>query len=329
MRALVCAWVAALLCGCASAQAPGPGSFSFSLIGDMPYFRYERPWVEDIMRDMGEHDLAFVVHAGDIKSGSEPCTDDVMLWNRKLFDSSRHPLVFIPGDNEWTDCYRPGAGGYDPEERLRRLRAIFYRDEFSLGQRRIRLDRQSADPRYSAYSENVRWQHGVVLFVGLNVPGSNNNLGRTPAADAEYRRRNAANIAWLKQSFELANRRLMRAVVVVIHANPLFELPESEKSRRGYNDFLRHLNAETIAFGKPVMLMHGDTHHFRVDHPMVDRATRRPIKTFTRVETFGSPFLGWVKVTVDTARPELFVIEPMRYRPKGMDGPDGSNRSKE
>jgi len=318
-RALLLSWLLALLCGCATAQPPGPGSFSFGIMGDMPYFQYERAWTTDIVRDMGAHDLAFIAHVGDIKGGSDPCTDEPMLWNRKLFDGSRHPLVYVPGDNEWTDCYRTRSGGYDPEERLQRLRGIFYPDDYSLGQRRIRLERQSADSRYAAYRENVRWQQGVVLFVGMNMPGSNNNFGRTAGADAEYRRRNAANIAWLKQSFELANRKLMRGIVIVVQANPLFELPDTEKARRGYNDFLRHLHAETIAYGKPVMLVHGDTHHFRVDQPMIDRATRRPVQTFTRVETFGSPFLGWVKVTVDTARPELFVVEPFRYQPASKD----------
>jgi len=301
-----------LVCELAAAQ-PGPGNFSFGLIGEMPYFGFEQQSAQSIVRETGEHELAFVVHAGDIKSGWNPCTDEMMLWNLKLFDSSRHPLIYVPGDNEWTDCHRTSNGGYDPQERLRRLRKIFYPDEYSLGQRSIKLVRQSDDPRYRDYRENVRWQHGVVLFVGLNVPGSNNNFGRSALSNGEYRRRNAANIAWLTQSFELASRRLMRAVVIVMHANPLFELPETEKSRRGYNDFLRHLHAETIAFGKPVLLAHGDTHHHRVDHPMIDRKTGRALKNFTRVETFGSPFLGWVKITVDTAKPELFVLEALPF----------------
>ena len=313
-RALLIALVS-LLCELASAQArPGPGSFSFGLFGDMPYFEFERAAAFSIVRDMGEDSLAFVVHTGDIKSGWDRCTDAAMSWNRTLFDNSRHALIYVPGDNDWTDCHRASNGGYDPEERLRRLREIFYPNESSLGQHPIKLARQSDDPRYRDYRENVRWQHGGVLFVGLNVPGSNNNFGRSARSDAEYRRRSAANIAWLTQSFELASRRLMRAVVIVMHADPLFELPETEKSRRGYNDFLRHLQAVTIAFGKPVLLAHGDTHHYRVDHPLVDHTTGRPLKTFTRVETFGTPFLGWVKVTVDTATPELFVLEPMPFQ---------------
>src|SRR5262245_42718176 len=228
------AWIAVLCIGCASVAAqPGPGSFSFGVFGDLPSSRPERQAAVGIVREMGEQGLEFAIHIGDIKSGSEPCTDDMLLWSRTLFTGSRHPLIYVPGDNEWTDCHRRSNGGYDPEERLRRLREIFYADERSLGQRPIELDRQSADPRFRDFRENVRWQHGIVFFIGLNVAGSNNNFGRSAAADNEHRRRNRANIAWLTQSFELASRRLARAVVIVIHGNPLFELPETERSRRG------------------------------------------------------------------------------------------------
>jgi hypothetical protein len=313
---LVPAWVAAALCiGCASAFAqPGPGSFSFGVFGDIPYSRHERQAAAAIVREMGEQGLEFAIHLGDIKSGAEPCTDDLLAWTRTLFESSRHPLIYVPGDNEWTDCHRRSNGSRDPEERLARLRDVFLRDDRSLGQRTITLARQSEDPRFRDYRENVRWQQSGVLFVGLHVVGSNDNFGRSPAADAEHGRRSVANSAWIKQSFELAARTLASAVVVVIHANPLFELPETEKARRGYNEFLRQLQAETIAFGKPVLLVHGDTHMYRVDQPMMDHKRGRPVPNFRRLETFGSPFLGWVKVTIDPARPELFVFDPYRYQ---------------
>jgi hypothetical protein len=311
LTSLFCALCA--LCANTHAQ-PSPGRFSFGVIGDMPYFRFERESARHIVQAMNERELAFVIHVGDLKGGGDPCTDDAYTWNFELFESSRHALIYVPGDNDWTDCHRAAAGGYDPEERLHRLREIFYADALSLGQRKRRLQRQSDDARYLAYRENVRWQQEAVLFVTLNVTGSNNNFGRSAQADLEHHRRNAANIAWLTQSFELASRRLMRAVVVVIHANPLFELPQTERVRRGYNDFLKHLQAETIAFGKPVLLIHGDTHNHRVDQPMIDLKSARAVANFTRVESFGTPFLGWVRVTVDPAAPQLFSFEVNRYR---------------
>ena len=35
-------------------------------------------------------------------------------------------MIYVPGDNEWTDCHRANNGGYDPLERLAFLRAMFY-----------------------------------------------------------------------------------------------------------------------------------------------------------------------------------------------------------
>ncbi|MGZ9156368.1 MAG: hypothetical protein ACXW6J_24030, partial [Candidatus Binatia bacterium] len=65
---------------------------------------------------------------------------------------------------------------------------------------------QSKDPKYSKYSENARWTFNDILFVTIHTVGSNNNLGRTREMDAEYAERNAANLAWLKESFDLARR---------------------------------------------------------------------------------------------------------------------------
>jgi hypothetical protein len=61
--------------------------------------------------------------------------------------------------------------------------------------------------------------------------------------------------------------------------------------------------------GKPVLLVHGDTHTYRVDAPFTE-ATGVPLPNLSRVETYGSPIVGWVKVTVDPAGAQLFTFEP-------------------
>jgi hypothetical protein len=61
--------------------------------------------------------------------------------------------------------------------------------------------------------------------------------------------------------------------------------------------------------GKPVLFIHGDTHLYRADAPFLD-ASGQPLANPRRLETYGSPFVGWVKVSVDPARPEIFGFEP-------------------
>jgi hypothetical protein len=73
--------------------------------------------------------------------------------------------------------------------------------------------------------------------------------------------------------------------MLIIQANPAFELPAAQ--RTGFNDFLAALEAETIAYGRPVVLVHGDSHYFRIDKPLIGTRTRRRVENFTRVETFG------------------------------------------
>jgi hypothetical protein len=307
--ALAQAQSGALAPGHAGALAPGHAGarFSFAIIGDTPYGFGEEWMFADMLKDIDREDLAFVVHIGDFKSSNSPCSDALFAKRQQQFQAVRHPFIFVPGDNEWTDCHRSGA---DPLERLAKLRELFYADDDSLGERKLRLERQSADPRFAEYRENVRWSIGAALFIGLNMPGSNNNLGRTPQMDAEYARRSAANAAWLAEGFDLAKRNGHAAVFIAVQADPYFErATRRPPATDGFTQFRQELLAHTLAFGKPVVLVHGDTHRYRVDHPLIDPATRKPVEHFTRIESFGSPSVDWIRVSVDPADPKLLAIK--------------------
>ena len=295
----------------ALAQGHAGARFSFAVIGDTPYYSGEEWMFVDMLKDIDREDLAFVVHIGDFKNGTSPCSDALFAQRLQQFQSVRHPFIFVPGDNEWTDCHRSGA---DPLERLAKLREMFYPDDASLGRRKLKLERQSADPRFAEYRENVRWTIGSALFIGLNIPGSNNNLGRTPQMDAEYARRGAANAAWLAEGFDLAKKNGHAAVFIAIQADPYFEPSFWRRANAadGYAQFRQELLAHTLGFGKPVILIHGDTHRYRVDHPLVDPATQKPVERFTRIESFGSPHVDWIRVSVDPADPKLLTIKTGR-----------------
>jgi len=308
--------------------------FEFGLIGDVPYdARHEREFAY-VMKGLDAADLSFVVHNGDFwwdgaawtekAGGFPPCSDETFQNRLSLAQGSRHPFVFVPGFNEWADCHRAKPRTYEPFERLAKLRQMFFQGDQSLGRRTMRLTRQSEDARYVNVRENVRWTYGDVLFVTLHVIGSNNNLGRTPEMDAEHAERMAANLAWMKQAFELATRAGNRAVMIIAQANPRFETSwpsdmqqrymlaglgfKSPETRRatGFDGFLAALEKETLAFGKPVVYVHGDSHLFRVDKPLVGSKSRRIIENFTRVETFGFPYTHWVRGIVDPRDPKVF-----------------------
>jgi hypothetical protein len=286
----------------------GNGAFTFALIGDMPYGPEGDAKFPHVLADINaDRRLSFVAHNGDIKNGSSLCTDEMFANRLDLFNQFRRPVVYIPGDNEWTDCHRANNGGYDPLERLAFLRATFYPGDQSLGRKTMTLARQSDDPAFVDYPENVQWVESNVIFAGLHIVGSNNNLGRTASADAEYAARNAANLAWLDDVFTRARNQQLRAVMLIIQANPLFDVPAVQ--RTGFNDFLRELEAEVIAFGRPVVLVHGDSHYFRIDKPLLGSRSLRRIENFTRVETFGENDNHWLHVSVDPTNPNVFVFD--------------------
>ena len=106
-----------------------PSTTTFAVIGDVPYGAAQIAafpgWVDRI-NDQPGLDLAF--HVGDIKNGSSLCTDDYNAMIRAQFDRFEMPLLYTPGDNEWTDCHRPAAGTYNPLERLDAVARAFYDD---------------------------------------------------------------------------------------------------------------------------------------------------------------------------------------------------------
>ena len=292
---------------------------SFALIGDMPYSEREIEITRMIIEEIGRDDaIAFVVHDGDIKSGGDKCDNQTFLDRKADFDLSRHPFILIPGDNDWTDCRRASNGGYNPEERLAKLRELFYPTDETLGRNRMKVTRQGAlQPQFAEYRENVRWEFEQTLIVGLNIPGSNNNWSNH-GSNREFSARLKANTAWLGAAFARARAASLRAVMVVMQANPDFEGDEAKKNakRPGYRDgfieFRTQLAREAKAFGKPVVVVHGDTHSYRQDKPLKDE-TGQPVHNVTRLETFGSPGLGWVKAHVKPNNPEVFRFQAQRF----------------
>ena len=99
-------------------------AFSFGAFGDAPYFAWQEVQYPLTLRDIDQNDVAFVIHVGDIFW--RPCTDEMYRKSLARFDALRHPVIYTPGDNEWTDCWEKGSGAFRPQERLQRIREIFY-----------------------------------------------------------------------------------------------------------------------------------------------------------------------------------------------------------
>ncbi len=306
-----------LLVGFATAGPPKPsinppGTFAFAALGDAPYYVWEDIKYPLVLRDLDQHALSFVVHVGDIFW--RPCSDARYERSMRWFNGLGHPVIYTPGDNEWTDCWTRDEGGFAPHERLARLRQILFPNPgTSLGDRALALETQSSRGPFTEFVEHARWSHAGLTFATVHIVGSGNATEPFPESPpdqiAEAQRRTTAAIAWLHETFSEARASGASAVVIAFHADPGFELPVGRADRKPFEPILAALEDEVAAFGKPVLVIHGDSHEYTVDHPLVARATGQRLENLTRLEVPGSPDVGWVRVVVMPGANASFAFE--------------------
>ncbi len=304
MRLLPRGSVLILLTFCLWLGAMAAEPLRFFAIGDLPYRESELEPLRRLLTQAVGEGTPFIVHLGDIKAGSAPCTDANLHAVATLFRDQPVPVVYTPGDNEWTDCHRAGAGGLDPLARLARVREVFYGDPEVL-----RRDALGVTHQGPGYPENAFFVHSGVLLVALHVVGSSNGHDRArPRSVAEFEAREEANREFLKRAIQMAEAQGVRALVILIQANPLFERGRGPQGFRGFKDDLIALMGR---FSGPVLVLHGDTHRFQHDRPLIDPATGGPFERLVRVEVPGSPTVGGVWITVDPEAPEPFAAAPV------------------
>lgn len=303
MRALLL--LAVLLASPLVPTAARAQTFTFFALGDMPYAETDRPRFDTLIDRINAANPAFSIHVGDTKSGGSPCTDAIIERSKAQLDRFAAALVYSVGDNEWTDCHRRGM---DPNERLGFVRRLHFATGHSLGQRPIALERQAdVMPRYATYVENSRWRLGNVLFVSVHIPGSNNNkpFGMFPGDEAEFTARDQANQAWIADSFATAARDGALGIVFAYQANIWDPEVPRDPAKSGYTATLANFANGARAFGKPVLLIQGDSHRFIVDKPLTD-TLGQTVPNVTRLMVMGEKEVHAVRVTVDPTRPGLF-----------------------
>lgn len=299
---------------------------------------------------------AFTIHVGDVWGGTA-CLEEDHRRIHGWFMRYEQPLVYTPGDNEWTDCVDPKVlqaferietGKAQPDDSavmadfrrlssravrsgtwalqsLERIRRIHFATPDSLGQRTLPLLRQPAvSDLHRQTVENARWRQGGVVFATVHVVGSMNGLSSTdPEAATEAVRRNQANLAWIQDTFAEAKKTDAKAVVLAMHAS-IFDraAPDGRfggRAVRGgrhgpYGLVALALQEGAAAFGKPVLLIHGDDHEFMIDRPFLVMAGEdKPSQgtNLTRLQVYGAPEIRAVRIGVDTGTPGVFSFAPL------------------
>jgi hypothetical protein len=254
----------------------------------------------------GDPEVDLVLHVGDIHSGKQFCTEG---YNRTVYDlwaAFKDPLIYTPGDNEWTDCHKAaeGGGSYskltgqisyvlgadgkpvdhaggDPIANLELVRSIFFSQPgYTLGGRKKQVLSQAqhfdaAQPSDANYVENVMWEQSNVLFVTINLPGGSNNdqdiwygaPSLGAAQSQEIVERTGADLRWLDAAFAQAQADGVEAIVIQAQAD-MWDPEKGAAHQAGYEPFVQSVAAHTAAFARPVLMLNGDSHVYRSDNPL-------------------------------------------------------------
>ena len=308
----------------------GHESYSFAVIGDIPYGNAQIANFPNVIGQINaDADVRLVMHAGDIKSGSSLCSDSYFTLIRSDFDHFADPLVYTPGDNEWTDCHRANNGGYNPLERLAAVRTLFFpHPGQTLGQQTMSVKAQTK----LGFPENVRFDRADVTFAALHVIGSNNSLANwtghtSPTVEqlAEVQARTSADLRLIKETFAHAKDEHSNAVVLMLQAD-MFDPTVANPQFADYSAFqmiVQTIAAESAAFAKPVVLFNGDSHVFTEDHPLAAGSSwlsfygvTTVAPNLTRVTVDGSTGVNdWVKVTIDEDDPNVLSWVKVPFQP--------------
>jgi hypothetical protein len=262
-------------------------------------------------------------------------------WNQKIyyqFQQFHRPFVYTPGDNEWTDCHKSkekSAG--DPLKELASVRHLFFAKPghtLGLHERQVASQAKHFDPMFptdAQFVENVMWEDSRVVFVTLNVPGSNNDTlpwtgaFSSPAAQAqEVAQRTDADIRWLQSAFDEAQEKHAKAVVIALQADMWdpAALVLGGDGLNAYTPLVQKIADLSARFRRPVLLFNGDSHLYGADHPLADPSSAtgavhrtQAVPNLTRITVQGSTNAPaeWLRVTIDPRKPEPFKWENVSY----------------
>ncbi|MCA9005204.1 MAG: hypothetical protein KDA70_07995 [Planctomycetaceae bacterium] len=249
---------------------------TFYVMGDVPYKPAEDIELPKQISGLPD-DAEFVVHVGDIKTGSTPCNEGVYAKVAGMLAKSKVPVFIIPGDNEWNDCANPTEAWKFWEQYFMRFDRRW--------QHSFRIFRQLE------WEENFSFVKGNVLFIGLNLVG-----GRVHDP-AEWKQRHADNLNWVRSNLRRFGKEVS-SLVIFGHVKPV----------KIHNDFFDPFNAEAIAFNKPVLYIHGDGHTWIYDRPFA-------AKNLLRVQVDQGGIAPPLKVTVTDNSTDPFQFDRRNGKP--------------
>jgi hypothetical protein len=283
-------------------------------------------------------DVSLVMHVGDIHSGSQYCT---AAYDQSIYDlwtKFTDPLVYTPGDNEWSDCHKvKGAGGVynadtgtidyvrdangnlvdyaggDPIANLALVRSIFFpQPGVTLGTNKRDVLSQGV-VEHNQFVESVLWTRSRIVFVTINLPGGSNNdnaiwygaPAQSGAQQTEVSEWTGTDLRWLDTAFAVARANHAAGVVIGTQAD-MWDPEGGAANLTQYEPIIQRIASLTTSFGSSVLLFNGDSHVYRSDNPLSASDPLNAlhpgydVSNFHRVVVHGSTFpLEWLRLSID------------------------------
>jgi hypothetical protein len=296
-----------LLCGLllpllATAGNENSARFSFGVIAKPLNSQTDSALLKESLAESDADNLAFVVVNG-IKPGNEPCTDTIYQERKSLFDAAKNGLVVSVAASDWATC-RDGNRSIAFEQ-MNRLRDMFFSGDFSFGDSKIVLARQSSMPKFRNYAENTRWRINDVVFATINLPANDNNYVNAAGRNSEYEDRQIANSDWLERIFITAKVNKLDGIVLFCDGDPLIRAEHSlffssDNRRKGFADIRKQILAGAAKFHGKILIIHNDdaAHHASAGKGIIWHGNIGTLHV-------DGP---WRKVTVDASQPKLFSV---------------------
>lgn len=145
-------------------------------------------------------------------------------------------------------------------------------------------------------------------------------------ASQEVTERSGADLRWLDRAFAQAEADNVQAVLIGLQADmwdPAQIVPGGDGLDK-YTPFVQKIADFSIRFGRPVLLINGDSHLFETDHPLADPTSAtgkihgtQAVPNLTRITVQGSTNTPseWLRLTINPRSADVFSWKNITYLP--------------
>jgi predicted phosphodiesterase len=280
---------------CRGMAAEENAPLRFAVVGCGPYSEQDEKHLERVIEQENVAGVSeFMIHLGDIMSGSTPGTEDRFARVASLLQQMVQPVFIVPGDNEWNDQA-------DPDKSWKLWDQYF----MHFDQRWASNDEHFAEStpviagvrHQDVRPENFSFVRKGVLFIGINLPGG------TVHDAKEWATRLPQNVQWIEANLERYGSKVRAAVVFAQAAiSPSHET------------FFAGFRAAAKRYAGPVLYIHADGHRWVEDQPW-------PEKNILRVQTDQLGIAKPLLVSVATEGEGLDLFQFDRRQPSYRRGP--------